>query len=139
MMKNKNSLAHMMDRIKEQKQEHLPIILKSDVQGTLEAIVHSLNKISVEGVSVQIIHSAIGDVNETDIMLAKASNAVVIGFNVKAMAQVALTAERNGIPLIFHTVVYELLASVEKLMKGKLAPVFEEHSLGKAELRVVFS
>jgi translation initiation factor IF-2 len=139
LLRNKNSVEHMMNRIAEQEVEGLSIILKTDVQGTLEAITNSINRLVVDGVLVRFIHRAIGDINETDVMLAKASNAVILGFNIKATPQAKNMADREGITLCHHSVVYELLDNVEKIMKGRLAPTFEEKKLGRAEVRVVFS
>ena len=137
--RNKNSIEFMMSKIAAGETKELPIIIKTDVQGTLEAITGSIGKLSVSGVTAKVVHKAIGDITETDIMLAKTSGAVVIGFNVKSTPQATSMANKEGISISFYSVVYELLDKVESMMKGQLAPTFEEKVLGKAELRVVFS
>jgi translation initiation factor IF-2 len=118
--------------------KELPVVLKADTQGSLEAIASGLSRISINDVYAKIIHRAIGDINETDIMLAKASGACVMGFNVKANPQARLVAERDRIIVGYFNIIYELFSKVEGMMRGLLAPVFEERTLGEAELRVVF-
>lgn len=137
--RNKNSIAHMMDKIAVGKLKELPIVLKADVQGSLEAITTNIAKLEVNGVRAHIIHGAIGDINETDVLLGKASEAVVLGFNVKATPQAKSLAHFEGIGVEHFAVIYELLDRVEKMMKGLLEPTWEEKDLGVAEVRVVFS
>ena len=127
-----NQLAHGEDKV-------FNIVLKADTQGSLEAITTNISKLSVEGVTAKVVHGAIGDINETDTLLAKASNASIIGFNVRATPQAKDLARRENLVLSYYTIIYELFENVTKLMKGLLAPTFEERTLGKAELRVVFS
>jgi translation initiation factor IF-2 len=137
--RNKNSIEDMMKKISAGELNELPVVLKADVQGTLEAIANSIRNLRIGSVTSRIIHMAVGDINETDIMLAKTSGAVVLGFHVKATQQARNTAEKNSIIISYHSVVYDLLDYVAEIMKGQLAPTFEEQILGKAEIRVVFS
>jgi translation initiation factor IF-2 len=137
--RNKNSIEHMMSQIASGESKTLNIIIKSDTQGSLEAITSNIQKLSVNGVVAQVVHSAIGDINETDVMLAKSSKACVIGFCVKATPQARSLADREDINLSYYTIIYEMLEQIDAMMKGQLAPTFEEHVLGRAELRVVFT
>lgn len=139
LQRNRNSVAHMRDKIADSNIEELAIVLKADVQGSLEAITASIEKLDINGVRAQIIHGAIGDINETDILLAKASDAAVVGFNVKATPQAKSLAQTEGVSFDNFSIIYELLEQVERRMKGMLAPTLEEKDLGKAEVRVVFS
>lgn len=127
-----SQLAHGDDKV-------FNIVLKADTQGSLEAITTNISKLSVEGIKAKVVHGAIGDINETDTLLAKASNASLIGFNVRATPQAKDLARRENLALSYYTIIYELFENITKMMKGLLAPTFEERSLGRAELRVVFS
>lgn len=133
------SAEQLMSQLAQGEEKVFNIVLKADTQGSLEAISINLSKISVEGITAKVVHGAIGDINETDTLLAKASNASLIGFNVRATPQAKELARREGLAMSHYTVIYELFESVAKMMRGLLAPVFEERSLGRAELRVVFS
>lgn len=136
---NKNSIKQMMHKIAEGDIKELNIIIKSDTRGALEAVESNISKLSVNGVTVHILHGAIGDINESDVMLAKTSKSCVFGFCVKASHQARLLADKEGIVVEHYSIIYELLKRIESIMKGLLAPKTEEKSLGKAELRVVFS
>ena len=109
------------------------VIIKADVQGSVEALAASLLKIDVEGVRVNVVHSAVGAINESDITLAEASDAVVIGFNVRPDATAKATAEREGVDVRLYRVIYDAIADVEAAMKGMLDPIFEEKVIGHAE------
>jgi translation initiation factor IF-2 len=137
--KNQNSVADMMQKIASANINELSIVLKTDVQGTLEALSNGIKKLNIEGVVARIVHTGIGDINETDIMLAKAAKAVVFGFHVKATPQARLAANKDKIFIGYHSVVYDLLEKLEDMLKKCLAPTFEEQVLGRAEIRVVFS
>lgn len=139
LIRNHNSIENMMTQIATSNIKEFNIILKADTQGSLEAITSNISKLSVEGVQAKVIHGAIGNINETDTMLAKASQACIIGFNVKATPQAKILADREGIIIGYYTIVYEIFEHINLMMKGLIAPKFEEKSLGKAELRVVFS
>jgi len=135
---SKITLEDLYRRIKEGTVKKLPIVLKADVQGSEEAVRQSLAKIKHEEVEVEIIHSGVGNVNESDIMLASASNAIVIGFNVKVDPRAAEMAERENVEIRTYNVIYELTKDVRGAMAGLLEPVFEEVKLGEAEVRATF-
>lgn len=145
--RNKNSIEAMMSQIATGETKTLQVVLKGDTQGSVEAIIANIEKLSVEGVKVEVIHSGVGDISETNMMMAKSSQGkggtdakvCVMGFNVKATPQAKALADREGITVGYYTIVYELFEAIHKLMKGLTAPKFEEHVLGRAELRVVFS
>jgi translation initiation factor IF-2 len=137
--RNKNSIEHMMTQIASGESKTLNIVIKADMQGSLEAIKSNVQKLSVSGVIVQVVHGAIGDVNETDVALAKMSNACIIGFGVKANPQARILADREGISIQYYSIIYEILENIGLMMKGQLAPTYEERVLGRADLRVVFS
>jgi translation initiation factor IF-2 len=139
LLKNKNSVEHMMTQIASGEGQTLNIVIKADTQGSLEAIRSNIQKLVVEGVTVQVVHGAIGDVNESDVALAKTSRACVVCFGVKATPQARQAADSDSISIGYYTVIYELLEQIEQMMKGQLAPTFEERVLGRAELRVVFT
>jgi translation initiation factor IF-2 len=139
LIRNKNSVEHMMTQIASGESNTLNIVVKADTQGSLEAIKSNIMKLSVDGVTVQVVHGAIGDINESDIALAKSSSACVVGFGVKATPQARLGADRDGVSIGYYTIIYEMLEQIELMMKGQLAPTFEERVLGRADLRVVFT
>jgi translation initiation factor IF-2 len=116
----------------------LNVVLKTDVQGSAGAISEALNKLSTSEVKIKIIASGIGGINESDINLALASSAIVVGFNVRADATARRTAEREGIELRYYSVIYQLVDDVKSALSGMLAPTFEEQILGVAEVRNVF-
>ncbi|MBO4317228.1 MAG: translation initiation factor IF-2 [Mailhella sp.] len=117
----------------------LNIVLKADVQGSAEAIVESLNKLSTDKVRINIVHSAAGAISESDIMLAAASNAIIIGFNVRPTAKVKDIADKEGIDIRFYDIIYKLVEEIKSAMAGLLAPVSREVYLGQAEVRQLFS
>jgi translation initiation factor IF-2 len=117
----------------------LRIVIKADVDGSVEAIRGSLAKLSNDEVSLRVIHGAVGAVTESDVQLAMASAAIILGFHVRAEAKARALAEREGIDLRFHTVIYELLDEVKAALEGLLAPTFVEVFLGRAEVRETFS
>ena len=132
------NLGDLFGRISEGQLKTLNIIIKTDVQGSLEALKSSLEKISNEEVKVSAIHGGVGGINETDIMLAKASQAIVIGFNVRADSNAKALAEREGVDIRLYSVIYDAVDDVTAAMKGMLAPKFTENVLGSAEVREVF-
>ncbi|MCL4498676.1 MAG: translation initiation factor IF-2 [Chloroflexi bacterium] len=134
----KITLEDLYKQIKEGTVKKLGIVLKADVQGSEEAVRQSLMKIEHEEVRVDIIHSSVGNINESDILLASASNAIVIGFNVKVDAQTARMAEAEHVEIRTYNVIYELTKDVRGAMSGLLAPVYEEVRLGEAEIRATF-
>ena len=132
------NLGDLFGRISEGQLKTLNIIVKTDVQGSLEALKASLEKISNEEVKVSAIHGGVGGINETDIMLAKASQAIVIGFNVRADNNAKSVAEKEGVDIRLYSVTYDAVDDVTAAMKGMLAPKFTENILGSAEVREVF-
>jgi translation initiation factor IF-2 len=132
------SLESMFSAMKEKKAEIFPIILKADVQGSVEAISAALGKIGNESMKAEVIHGAVGAITETDIALAKASGAFVIGFNVRANSQAREAAERDHIPIQYFAIIYELSDAVKTAMEGKMKPLIEETVIARAEVKDVF-
>ncbi len=132
------SLNDIFNQIKEGSLKELGLIVKADVQGSVEAVKQSLLKLSNEEVVVKIIHGGVGAINESDVSLASASNAIIIGFNVRPDATAKATAEREGVDVRLYRVIYDAIADVERAMKGMLDPVFEEKIIGHAEVRQLF-
>jgi len=135
----KSAMEQMLDKIKSGEIKHLPVIIKADVQGSIEAIEGTLNKLSNDEVSVQILHSAVGPISESDITLAKASNAFIIGFNVRAIPQARDMARRDGVDIRYYSIIYDVADDVKKGLEGMLSPELKEKILGYAEIRNVFN
>ena len=136
--KSKMSLDDLFTQIQAGNLKELGLIVKADVQGSVEAVKQSLLKLSNEEVVVKIIHSGVGAINESDVTLAATSNAIIIGFNVRPDATAKATAEREGVDIRLYRVIYDAIADVEKAMKGMLDPIFEEKVIGHAEVRQTF-
>lgn len=132
------NLNDLFGKISEGNLKNLNLIIKTDVQGSLEALRSSLEKISNEEVKVSAIHGGVGAINETDIMLARASNAIVIGFNVRADSNAKVVAEKEGVDIRLYNVIYDAVDDVTKAMKGMLTPKFKESIVGSIEVREVF-
>jgi translation initiation factor IF-2 len=132
------SLADMMAKLQDKKVSELPLIIKADVQGSAEAIVGSLDKISTDEVRARIIHSAAGAINESDVMLAKGLGAPVIGFNVRASKQARELAEREGVEIRYYAIIYDLLDDIKAVLSGMLSPIQRETLLGNARVLEVF-
>ncbi|MFB5759682.1 translation initiation factor IF-2 [Paenibacillus medicaginis] len=132
------TLDDLFQHIKDGEMKDLNVIIKGDVQGSVEALKGSLNKIEVEGVRVKIIHSSVGAINESDIILAAASNAIVIGFNVRPDNQAKATADSEKVDIRLHRVIYNVIEEIEQAMKGMLDPIYKENIIGHAEVRNVF-
>jgi len=132
------TLEDLYRRIREGEAKELNLVVKADVQGSVEAVVGALQQLDQSEVKLKVIHSAVGNIGESDIMLASASGAVVIGFNVRADAPAQQAAEREHVDVRIFNIIYELTEAVERAMKGMLAPVYEEIALGKAEVRRLF-
>ena len=135
----KSAMEQMLDKIKSGEIKHLPVIIKADVQGSIEAIEGTLNKLSTDEVSVQILHSAVGPISESDVTLAKASNAFIIGFNVRAIPQARDMARRDGVDIRYYSIIYDVADDVKKGLEGMLSPELKEKILGYAEIRNVFN
>ena len=137
-VKTRITLDNLFDQMKQGEMKELHLIVKADVQGTVEAMAASLMKIEVEGVNVKIIHTGAGAINESDISLAAASNAIVIGFNVRPDVNAKRAADEEGVDIRQHRVIYQVIEEIESAMKGMLDPEFEEKVIGQVEVRETF-
>ena len=135
---NHVTLDNLFDSLKEGEMKKVDIIIKADVQGSVEALADSLRKIEVEGVRVNIIHKAVGAINESDVTLAAASNAIIIGFNVRPTAQAKQMADSEDVDIRLHRVIYNAIDEVESAMKGMLEPVYEEEIIGQVDIRETY-
>lgn len=136
---NRVSLENLFEHMKAGEMKEVNVIIKADVQGSVEALAASLRKIEVEGVNVKIIHTSVGAINESDITLASASNAIVIGFNVRPTTQAREGAENEGVDIRLHRVIYKAIDEIEAAMKGMLDPEFQEKIIGQAQVRQTIS
>ncbi|MGN0170183.1 MAG: translation initiation factor IF-2 [Lachnospiraceae bacterium] len=136
--KTKMSLDDLFSQIQAGNLKELNLIVKADVQGSVEAVKQSLVKLSNEEVIVKVIHSGVGAINESDVILASASNAIIIGFNIRPDAMAKATADREGVDIRLYKVIYNAIEDVEAAMKGMLDPIFEEQVIGHAEIRQIF-
>ena len=136
--KSRMSLDDLFSQIQEGNLKELNIVVKADVQGSVEAMKQSLLKLTNDEVVIKVIHGGVGAINESDVILASASNAIIIGFNVRPDATAKDIAEREGVDVRLYRVIYNAIEDVEAAMKGMLDPVFEEKILGHAEVRQTF-
>ena len=136
--KHKVSLDALFEQIQAGNVKELGIIIKADVQGSVEAVKQSLIKLSNEEVVVKVIHGGVGNINESDVVLASASNAIIIGFNVKPDNQARIVADREKVDLRLYTVIYNAIEDVEAALKGMLEPIYEEQVIGHAQIRQIF-
>ena len=136
--KHKVSLDALFEQIQAGNMKELDLIIKADVQGSVEAVKQSLVKLSNEEVIVKVIHGGVGNINESDVVLASASNAIIIGFNVKPDNQARIVAEREKVDLRLYSVIYNAIEDVEAALKGMLEPIYEEKIIGHAEIRQIF-
>ena len=134
----KISLAELYEKIKEGAVKDLSVVVKGDVQGSVEAVKEMLGKLPADTIKVNIIHNAVGGITEGDIMLASASNAIVIGFNVRPEPKTQVLAEKEGVDIRLYSIIYELVDDIRKAMEGMLAPTIKENILGRAEVREAF-
>ena len=134
----KLTLDNLFSQIEEGQTKELPIIVKADVQGSAEAVKTSLEKLSNDEVRVRVIHSAVGAVKESDVMLANASNAIIVGFNVRPDSVAAESAARDGVDIRLYRIIYDAIEEITTAMKGMLAPKYREVILGKAEVREIY-
>ncbi|HGJ1666161.1 TPA: translation initiation factor IF-2 [Streptococcus pneumoniae] len=132
------SLENLFDTLKAGELKSVNVIIKADVQGSVEALSASLQKIDVEGVKVTIVHSAVGAINESDVTLAEASNAFIVGFNVRPTPQACQQAEADDVEIRLHSIIYKVIEEMEEAMKGMLDPEFEEKVIGEAVIRETF-
>ncbi|MTV95204.1 translation initiation factor IF-2 [Streptococcus pneumoniae] len=132
------SLENLFDTLKAGELKSVNVIIKADVQGSVEALSASLQKIDVEGVKVTIVHSAVGAINESDVTLAEASNAFIVGFNVRPTPQARQQAEADDVEIRLHSIIYKVIEEMEEAMKGMLDPEFEDKVIGEAVIRETF-
>jgi translation initiation factor IF-2 len=132
------SLESMFAGLAEKKAVEFPVVVKADVHGSTEAIVSALNKLSTDEIKVRVLHSGVGAITESDVTLARASGAVIIGFNVRANAKARESAHQAGVPLKYYDIIYDLIDEVKAGMAGKLGPEYFENVVGRAEIREVF-
>ena len=132
------SLENLFDTLKAGELKSVNVIIKADVQGSVEALSASLQKIDVEGVKVTIVHAAVGAINESDVTLAEASNAFIVGFNVRSTPQARQQAEADDVEIRLHSIIYKVIEEMEEAMKGMLDPEFEEKVIGEAIIRETF-
>ncbi len=135
----KTAMEQMFDKIKSGEVKSLPIIIKGDVQGSVEAIIGTLEKMANKEVKVSVLHSAVGGINESDITLAKASHALVLGFNVRANPQARAMAKREGIDIRYYSIIYDLADDIKLALEGMLTPELKENIIGYSEIRDVFN
>jgi translation initiation factor IF-2 len=135
----RGSLADMMTQLKSAGRKEFPLVIKGDVQGSVEAIISSLEKLGTEEVAARIIHAGVGGITESDITLAEASHAAVIGFNVRAHKEARSLAEQSGIEIRYYNIIYNLVDDVKAAMSGLLAPTLREEMLGNAEILEIFN
>ena len=135
----RGSVEQMLASIAAGEAKELPVVIKADVQGSVEAIVGALEKFGTEEVKARILHAAVGGINESDVTLARASNALIIGFNVRAHPQARDMARRDNIDIRYYSIIYDLTNDVKQMLSGMLAPSRKETTLGQAELREVFN
>jgi translation initiation factor IF-2 len=134
-----DSIEDLFAKIKDGQLQELPLVIKGDVRGSIEAIEGALAKISTEEVAARVLHSAVGGINESDIILAQASDAIIIGFNVRANAQARERAKRDKVAIRYYSVIYEMIEEVKGLLSGMLAPAIHETMLGEARVKEIFS
>ena len=135
----KSAMEQMLDKIKSGEVKHLPVIIKADVQGSIEAIEGTIKKLSNDEVSVQILHSAVGPISDSDVTLAKASNAFIIGFNVRAIPHAHDMARQDGVDIRYYSIIYDVVDDIKKALEGMLSPELREKIIGYAEIRNVFN
>ncbi|MBM4763925.1 translation initiation factor IF-2 [Bacillus sp. B15-48] len=136
--KTKISLDNLFEHMKQGEMKDLNLIVKADVQGSVEAVAAALQKLDVEGINVRIIHTGVGAINESDITLASASNAIVIGFNVRPDNNAKRAAESEEVDIRLHRIIYKVIEEIESAMKGMLDPVYQEKVIGQVEIRQTF-
>ena len=135
----RGSVEEIMTELAEAKADVLALVVKADARGSVEALTSAIQKLSTEEVTAQILHEGVGGINESDVALAKASNGLIIGFNVRAMPQAREIARRDDVDIRYYSVIYEVLDDVKAILSGMLKPAEHEHFLGNAEIRQVFS
>ena len=136
---SKVSLEELYDQIKKGEVKELNVIIKADVQGSIEAMKEALNKLSTDAVKVNILHDAVGGITETDVNLASASNAIIIGFNVRPVLKAQMLAEQEKVDIRSYAIIYDAISDIRKALEGLLEPTYKEHLLGRAQVLQVFN
>jgi translation initiation factor IF-2 len=134
----RGTLEQMLTRIAAGAQKEVAVLVKADVQGSAEAITATVMKLEHEEVKVRVLLAGVGQITESDIQLAKASNAVIVAFNVRATSQARELAQRDGVDIRYYSIIYQVADDIEQLVRGKIAPKYRENFLGYAEIRKVF-
>jgi translation initiation factor IF-2 len=135
---SRTSLEKMMDRISAGDVKELAVVVKADVHGSLEAIISSMTKMKHDEVSIRVLHGGVGSINESDVILARASSAIVIGFNVRANTQARELARRDSVDIRYYSIIYDIIDDMKGMLAGLLAPTLREKALGMAEIRQIF-
>jgi translation initiation factor IF-2 len=135
----RGTIEQMISAIQAGEARELPLVVKTDVQGSLEAILGSLDKLETKEVKARVLHAGVGGINESDVTLAAASKAMLLGFNVRANAQARELARREGAEIRYYSIIYDLINDLKSLLSGMLAPTIKERPLGTAEVREVFA
>jgi translation initiation factor IF-2 len=135
----KVTLDDLFAKIKEGSVKELALVIKSDVQGSAEALTAGVEKLATAAVKLRVIHSGVGGITESDVLLAAASNAIVVGFNVRPEPKAAALAEQQGVDIRLYTIIYDAMAEIKAAMEGLLEPTLKERTLGRAEVRQVFT
>ena len=135
----RGTMEQMFAKIKAGEAKELPVVIKADVQGSVEAIVGTLEKMATEAVKVRVLHSAVGGINESDITLAKASEALVVGFNVRANPQARELSRRDGVEIRYYSIIYDVAEDIRRALTGLLEPTFREQFIGYAQIRQVYN
>jgi translation initiation factor IF-2 len=135
----RGTFEQILTRIQQGESRNLPVVVKADVHGSCEAIVGALEKLGGEHIRVDVLYSGVGGISESDVGLARASNALIIGFNVRANPQAREQAKRDGVEIRYYSIIYDLMDDVKGLLSGMLAPVLRERILGYAEIRELFA
>ena len=135
----RGTLDEMFSQIQAGEVKEISVVVKADVQGSVEAIVQSAQNLSNEEVSVRVLHTGVGGINESDVTLAKASNAMMVGFNVRANAQARQLAEAEGLDIRYYAIIYDLVDDLKSMLTGMLAPQIRETFLGNAAIKEVFN
>ncbi|HEY9163136.1 MAG TPA: translation initiation factor IF-2, partial [Magnetovibrio sp.] len=135
----RGTLEQMFEKIKEGVAKELPVVIKADVHGSLEAITAALNRMGTDEVKARVLHGAVGGINESDVILARASGGFIIGFNVRANAQARDLAKRDGVDIRYYSIIYDVTDDMRNALSGMLAPTLKEEFLGYAKIREVFS
>jgi len=135
----KMSLEQLYEKIQRGEVKDLNVIVKADVQGSVEAVAETLRKLSTDAVRLNVIHTAVGAITESDVNLATASNAIIIGFSIRPEVKAQAMAEKEGVDIRLYNVIYDAVDDIKKAMEGLLDPVFKEKYLGRAEIREIFS